>query len=498
MTLEQALARMDELEAARYAYGHAMSVLYVDGDTVAPKQSVIGRGKTLAYLSEAAYGLLVNDEVKEALETILAAGDQATPMQRRRAELLKEDYDDTTRIPVQEYVAFTTLCNDASAVWHEAKEKSDYTMFAPYLEKLVACRRRFAGYKDTAKPAYDVLLDGYEKGMSTAVLDPFFQTLRERLAPVILAVQGKPAPRADFLHGDFPVWKQRLLSERVMAMMGLPRDRCILGETEHPFTDGINKWDVRITTHYDPADVTSSLYSVIHEGGHALYELGVDDACQFTCLTGVSMSIHESQSRFYENLIGRSLPFCQALLPVLAELFPEKFAGVTAEALYAAVNLARPSLIRTEADELTYSMHVMIRYELEKRMFTGDVTVGELPALWNQMYRDYLGVTVPNDREGILQDSHWSGASFGYFPSYALGSAYGAQMLRAMEKDVDPWPAVAKGDLSPVTAWLGEKLHRHGALYTPKQLLDNALGEPFDPTCYTDYLTRKFSALYGL
>ena len=499
MTLEQALARMDELEAAQSAYYHAMGVLSVDGDTVAPKQSVKGRGKTLGYLSEVTYKLLVNDEVKEALQTILDHGEQVSPTHRRRAELLKEDYDDTTRIPMEEYVAYATLANEANAVWHDAKEKSDYPMFAPYLEKLIGYQRRFAAYKDDKRPAYDVLLDNFEKGTTMETLDGFFRTLRERLTPVILAVGEKPAPRTDFLHGDFPIWKQRELSARVMAMMGLDPERCTIGETEHPFTSGFNKRDVRITTHYQPEDMASNLYSVIHEGGHALYELGTGDELQFTCLgTGSSMGLHESQSRFYENIIGRSLPFCHALLPVLRELFPEKMAGITPELLYAGINHAQPSLIRTEADELTYAMHVMVRYELEKRMIAGDVTVSELPQLWNDFYRQYLGVTVPNDREGVLQDSHWSGGNFGYFPSYALGSAYGVQMLRAMEKELNPWPAVEKGDLSPVTAWLGEHVHQYGRLLTPAKLLENALGEPFDPTCYTDYLTDKFSRLYKL
>ena len=499
MTLEQALARMNELEEAQSAYGHAMGSLSVDGDTVAPKQSVIGRSKTLGYLSGVTYQLLVNDEVKEALQTILDSADKVTPAQRRRAELLKEDYDEMTRIPMDEYIAFTALSSEASAVWHEAKEKSDYPMFSPYLAKLIDYRRRFAAYKDNTKPAYDVLLDGFEKGTSTAMLDPFFATLRERLTPVILAIKEKPAPRTDFLHGDFPIWKQRLLSDRVMAMMGIDRERCGIAETEHPFTAGLNKWDVRLTTHYYVDDVSDNLYSILHEGGHALYELGVADELQFTCLSGgSSMSIHESQSRFYENYVGRSLPFCRALLPVLAELFPAEMAGVTPEMLYAAVNRAQPSLIRIQADELTYSMHVMIRYELEKLMIAGEVTVDELPKLWNDMYKQYLGVTVTNDREGVLQDSHWSGVSFGYFPSYSLGSAYGAQMLRAMEKEINPWPSVEKGDFSPVTAWLGERVHRHGRLLTPAQLLQNAIGEPFDPTCYTDYLTEKFSKLYNL
>ena len=499
MTLEQALARMEELENAQYAYGHAMGLLYVDGDTVAPKRSVTGRSKTLGYMSEITYKLLINDEVKEALETILDSADKVTPAQRRRAELLKENYDEWTRIPMDEYVAFATLSSEASAVWHEAKLKSDYPMFAPYLEKLIGYQRRFAGYRDSTKPAYDVLLDKFEKGTTSELLDPFFATLRERLTPVILAIGEKPAPRIDFLRGDFPIWKQRILSERVMGMMGIDRERCVIAETEHPFTSGLNKWDVRLTTHYYAEDVSDNLYSVLHEGGHALYELGVADEYQFTCLgSGSSMSIHESQSRFYENYIGRSLPFCRALLPVLAELFPEKMSGVTPEMLYAAVNRAQPSLIRIQADELTYAMHIMIRYELEKLMLAGDVTVDELPHLWNDYYKQYLGVTVPNDREGILQDSHWSGVSFGYFPSYALGSAYGAQMLRAMQKELNPWPSVEKGDFSPVTAWLGERIHQHGRLYTPAQILEKAIGEPFDPTCYTDYLTEKFSKLYNL
>lgn len=499
MTLEQALARMDELENAQYAYNYATGVLYVDGDTAAPKQSVRGRSRALGYLSEASYKLLVNDEVKEALETVLAHADAVTPAQHRRAELLKEDYDELTRIPMEEFVAFEQLSSEAGAVWHEAKEKSDYAMFAPYLEKLIAYRRRFAAYKVDTKPAYDVLLDGFEKGVTTAALDPFFAALRERLTPLIHAVAEKPAPRVDFLHGSFPVWKQRLLSDRVMAMMGIDRQRCSIAETEHPFTSGFNKWDVRLTTHYYESDVSDNLFSVLHEGGHSLYELGVADDLQFTCLgTGSSMSIHESQSRFYENYIGRSLPFCRALLPHLRELFPEQMDGVTPDMLYASVNRAQPSLIRIQADELTYSMHIMIRYELEKLMLAGDVTVAELPKLWNDMYKQYLGVTVTSDREGILQDSHWSGVSFGYFPSYSLGSAYGAQMLRAMEKDIDLWPAVEKGDLAPVTAWLGERIHRHGRLLTPAKLLESAIGEPFDPTCYTDYLTRKYTDLYQL
>lgn len=499
MTLQEAKDKIAEFQALSSAYGHAMGVLSVDGATAAPKKSYIGRGRTMGALSGVVYSLQTDPALQEALATVRDNSVDCDPTLLRQCEVIQEDLDDMLRIPQEEYVAYSTLLNDADAVWHEAKEKSDYAMFSPYLKKLIDFNRRFAAYKDASKPAYDVMLNDFERGATMQNLDPFFATLREKLTPVILAVGQRPAPNVVFLHKEYPIAMQRVFSDRLMAMMGIDRDCCGIAETEHPFTDGNNKWDVRITTHYQLNDVASSMYSVIHEGGHALYEMGVADELQFTRLSGgSSMGLHESQSRFYENLIGRSLPFCRAVLPVMQELFPTQVAGVTPETLYAAVNRAEPSLIRTEADELTYAMHIMIRYELEKRIIAGDVTVDELPALWNQMYKEFLGVTVPNDREGVLQDSHWSGGAFGYFPSYALGSAYGAQMLRRMEREIDVWPAVERGDLTPVTAWLREHIHRFGQLKTPAQLLENALGEPFDPTCFTDYLTRKFSALYGL
>ena len=499
MTLEQALARMKELQNAQQAYNHAMGVLSLDGETAAPSASARGRAETMGYLSGITYQLLVNDEVKEALQTILAHRDQVSAIEARQAELFKEDYDDSVRIPMEEYVAYSTLLTNAGAVWHEAKEKNDYASFAPYLKEIIGYNRRFAGYKDATKPAYDVLLDGFEKGASTATLDPFFALLRDKLSPVILEVASRPAPDDSFLMQRFPLHEQRAFSDRLMQMMGIPRDRCGIAETEHPFTTNFNKWDVRITTNYHEDDVADSLYSVIHEAGHALYELGTADEIQFTNLaSGASMGLHESQSRFYENLIGRSLPFCRALLPVMQVCFPAQMKGVTAEMLYAAVNKSRPSLIRTAADELTYGQHIAIRYEMEKLMLSGDAKVDDLPAEWNRLYKEYLGVIVPNDREGILQDVHWSGGMLGYFPSYALGSAYGVQMLAAMEKDFDPWCDVEKGNLSRVTAWLGEKIHRHGRMLTPPALLENAIGGPFDPECYVRYLTKKFTDLYRL
>ena len=498
MTLNEAIEKLNELEKASYALNHAQSILYVDGDTAAPKNSWKGRGLALGYLGELVYKQLVNPETGEVLETILQHREETDETTFRRAEVMKESYDNLHVLPIEEYVAWQQLTNESNAVWHDAKEKSDWAMFSPYLEKILAGRRRFAALKDSSKPAYDVLLDEYEKGATMEMLDPFFRILREELTPVIQAVAARKKPVPAFMTGPWPVEKQRLFSAKIMALEGLDPLNCTLGETEHPFTSGTNKWDVRITTHYHEEDPFSSMFSVIHEGGHALYELNVQDDLQFTCLSGrVSMGVHESQSRFYENLIARSRAFCTPLLKILREVFPEQVKNVTEEDLYSAVNLAGPSLIRTEADELTYAQHVMIRYELEKAMVSGDLQVKDLPGEWNRLYKEVLGVEVPDDRHGVLQDSHWSSGSLGYFPSYALGSAYGVQMLQQMEKDLDVWTTVEQGDLAPVTAWLAERIHQYGSLKKPQELLPAAMGGPLDATVYTGYLKKKFSELYG-
>ena len=499
MTLNEAIEKLNELEKASYALGHAQSILYTDGDTVAPKNSWKGRGKAMAYLSELTYKQLVNPETGEILETILQHKDEADEVTFRRAEIMKESYDELHMLPMEEYVAYQELVNESMTVWKDAKDGSDWNLFAPYLEKLITARRRFASLKAPDKPAYDVLLDLHEKDATMAELDPFFRALREDLSPVIKEVAAREKPVPAFLKGPWPVEKQRVFSRKIMALEGIDPLCCTLGETEHPFTSGTNKWDVRITTHYHEDDVLSSLYSVIHEGGHALYEMDVRDDMQFTCLAdGVTMGVHESQSRFYENLIGRSRAFCTPLLKVMKEVFPEQMKGVTEDELYSAINLSKPSLIRTEADELTYSLHVMIRYELEKAMIGGDLKVADIPGEWNRLYKEVLGVDVPDDKHGCLQDSHWSFGGMGYFPSYALGSAYGVQMLQEMEKDVDVWTAVAKGDLSPVTAWLTEKVHQYGHLKKPCDLLPAAMGGPLDATVYTGYLKKKFTDLYKL
>ena len=498
MTLKEALKHLDTLDTRTHLLQHALGVLELDGSTAAPKKSARGRAETVGYLSGLYFDALTDPAVPEALETVLTEP-AAAPNDRRRAYLLRETRKSVALMPAEEYIGWQKALSEADAVWHEAKLKSDFAMFAPYLERVIAYSRRVAELRDGSRPVYDVLLDSYEEGLTTEALEPFFALLRQELTPLIREVGRRPAPRTDFLHAGYPVAGQRIFSDRLMALMGLGRDRCAIAETEHPFTTNFNIDDVRISTHYHEDDVSSSMFSVIHEGGHALYELGVDPALDGTCLAGgASMALHESQSRFYENIIGRSRAFCGVLMPILRELFPAQTKGVTEEKLYGAVNMAQPSLIRTEADELTYAMHIMIRYELEKRMIAGELPVKDIPGEWNRLYREYLGIEVPDDRRGCLQDSHWSTGLLGYFPTYALGSAYGAQMLAHMREEFDPFAAVADGRLDRVTEWLRTHIHQYGRTLTPREVLRNACGADFDPRYYVRYLTDKYTDLYHL
>ena len=498
MELKQALEQLASLQTKMYAFRCASSSLYLDSVTVAPSDTAQGRGVALGVLAGEQHKLMTDPAVGELLDFLDAHSGELDQLQRRQVEELARSYRQLQRIPADEYMAYAQLTNKASDVWHKAKENNDFAAFQPLLEQLVDVNRRFASYYDPDKAPYDALLNEYERGVDSVYLDRFFAVVRERLVPVIHAIGDREQPDDSVLHRHYPVESQRRFSDYLMDVLGLDRAHCTIGETEHPFTLEFNNKDVRITTHYNEDNMASSMYSVIHEGGHARYELNIADEVQYTCLSGgVSMGVHESQSRFYENIIGRSRPFIQAVFPKLQEFFPQQLCDVTEEQFYRAVNKAQPSLIRIEADELTYCLHIMVRYEIEKQLIGGTLAVKDVPETWNRLYKEYLGVDVPDDKHGCLQDSHWSGGSFGYFPSYALGSAYGAQMLRNMEKEIDVWGPVSRGDLSGVSGWLKERVHQFGGLLTPAEVVQNACGS-FDPTVYTDYLANKYSQLYGL
>ena len=418
----------------------------------------------------------------------------------RMVYLLLKDIRNMRKIPMDEFVAYQELLVMADDVWHKAKETSDFALFAPYLEKIFETHKRFAHYCAPDRDPYDYWLNEYEPGISKKTCDQFFDTLKGRLVPLIHEITAARQVSDDFMWGDFPEYKQDVLSHYLMELIGLDTDHVGLSVTEHPFTTSLGSHlDERITTNYKKDNFAASMYSVIHEGGHALYDTGSARDLAYTVLDcGVSMGIHESQSRFYENILGRSKGFTGFVLPEIRKLFPEAMKDVEPDQFYKAINRCQPSLIRTEADEVTYCLHVMIRYELEKRVMAGDLEVKDLPAEWNRLYREYLGLDVPDDKRGVLQDSHWSGGMIGYFPSYALGSAYGAQFLHKMKETTDVDKCLAEGNFAPINEWNRSHIWQYGSLYTPAQLLDRVFGEPFDPNYYMEYLENKYREIYNL
>ena len=498
-SVDQALAALRELEQTLSAYNHAVGVLYLDATTAAPVDTWEGRGKTMEILSRVMYDLTTDPKNDALLSYLEAHSQELDPQARRETEVARKNYDQIHRVPAEEYVAYSVLLNDAEGVWAKAKTSNDFAAFAPYLEKIVQYNRKLAGYYHPEMEPYNALLNEYEEGLTMDTLDAFFAQLREVIVPLLGKIAQAEPIDDSFLFRHYPAEQQRKFSDFLMEVLGLDRSHCGIAETEHPYTTNFNNKDVRITTHYEEDNVGSSMYSVIHEGGHAMYELDCDDCYNYTVLSGgVSMGIHESQSRFFENLIGRSRAFVSFVFPKMKEFFPEQLADVDAEQFYRAINKAQPSLIRTEADELTYCLHVMVRYEIEKQLIAGTLEVKDLPAEWDRLYQKYLGITVPSDREGCLQDSHWAGGSIGYFPSYALGSAYGAQMLSVMQQELeDVFENVSKGDLTQVREWLRQHIHRYAGFYKPGELFERACGK-FDAKYFTDYLTQKYTELYHL
>jgi len=486
---------LKKLQLERYCYHHAETVLSFDGETIAPRASAPGRGEAMAFLAQKQHELLTSNETSDLLAQLWERRGELDAETARQVELLREETDELTRIPKEEYAQYSRLINDSISAWVQAKQEDDYALFEPYLKQVIDFSCRFARYHRADLPVYDSMLDTYEKGMSCAQLDPFFAMLRAEIVP-LMEKAGELPPVPEFASRHFSIDRQREFSDFLMQTIGLDRSRCAISETEHPFTTSTSCNDVRITTHYYPNAFLSSLYSVIHEGGHAHYELGLPEKWQYTALSDVpSLGLHESQSRFYENLIGHSEGFLSHIAPRLREFFPEVMHDVSDRELFLAANHVRPSLIRTEADQVTYPLHIMIRYELEKQLVSGSLSTADLPGAWNALYREYLGVDVPSNRMGVLQDTHWAGGMFGYFPTYALGSAYASQFLHAMEKELDVKALVARGEIAPITRWLNEHIHCHAHLYSPADLLQKASGEAFNPSYYVEHLR---SALEGV
>ena len=501
--LDKLVAEFKELEHKLWMREYLMHVSSFDGETVAPENGAAARAEALGTLSGEYHELLCSPQAQKLVADLQEADASGTlePQTSDELRVFARDQREAACIPAAEEEAYTRLVSESNAVWHKAKAANDWASFAPYVDRTVDMLKRRMAYMDPSRDAYDVLLDQNERGLTAASFDAFCDKVKASVVPLLHEiVERGQQPEAAFLHARVPHHAQMELARDLMQLVGLDMKGAALAETEHPFTDGFTVGDVRIATHIYENDVMSNVYTMIHESGHAVYEQNVNPAYAYTCLaSGTSMGIHESQSRFFENTIGRSRAFMAPLLKLLRKHAPEVYGDVDEEELYRAVNIARPSLIRTEADELTYPLHIMVRYEIERMLFSGEAAAADIPALWGKLMREYLGVEVPDDAHGCLQDVHWSSGDWGYFPTYALGSAYDAQYLLAMEADgVDVEGACASGDLEPVRAWLRNKIWRWGRSKDAPELLTGAFGGPFDVQHYCDYLVGKFSALYGL
>jgi len=497
------LERFRALTGRIKQYEEILGLVYWDMRTGAPRKGVELRSEAVGSLSAETFKLSTSEEMGELLaelnkpETLATLGE----IDRKLVEETAKDYERNRKIPPDLYREYVVLTSQSESAWEEAKENNDFEGFVPYLEKIIAINRQFIELWGVKKTPYDTLLDMYEPGLTTEELDRLFGELRARLVPLaerIANASGKPD--VSFLKGTFAKEAQKKFSKLILGEMGYDFDAGRLDESVHPFATGLNKNDVRITTRYLEHDLTSALFGTIHEGGHALYEQNIGDELANTPLcTGTSMGIHESQSRLWENIVGRSLGFWSRYLPDLQAHFPGRLDGVTAEEFYRGINVVEPSLIRIEADELTYNLHIMIRYEIEKMLFNEGLDPRKLPEVWNRKYEEALGVVPPNDAEGVLQDVHWSGGAFGYFPSYSLGNMYGAQIMDTARKEIpDLDEQIASGKLLPLKEWLTERVYRHGKLLRPSEIIERISGKPLESSYLCDYLESKYTDIYRL
>lgn len=500
MTVEKIVERFKAHQKELGAYQYMIGLLMFDQEVSAAPAGVEAAATTAAVLEGRIYNLSTDENFKKDVEALMDRRDELDDVTRREAELFFREIEHYRQIPEKLIVDFGAHRTECVSVWRRAKEEKNFSLYAPYLEKSIEYIRQIYEHCAPGKPTYEALLDYTEEGMTTAYLDQFFEVMRRRLIPLIHRVrQSKTEIRSDFLGRSYAVDAQKKLSHRLMELLGMDAHRSRLYESEHPFTIAMSMDDVRITTHYYEQSVTSSMYSVVHEGGHALYEMGVDRALRDSVLSkAMIITLHESQSRFVENYIFRSREMCRFLFPELQSLYSDQLKDVTAEEWYRAVNKCAFSLIRCDADELTYPMHVLIRYELEKKLFNGELKVQNLPEAWNDLYEEYLGVRPADDAEGVMQDIHWADGMFGYFYSYALGTAYGAQMMDCIKREMDVQALLSKGEIQPLIQYLRSHVHQYGALRTPQRIIEDCFGGPFDPDHYMDYLEKKYSELYNI
>ena len=495
--MEEKINKFREMIKEKKIIDSMLALLQWDLETQAPKGGYKLISEMIGELSLKSYNLTTSKEFLEILKELKKNEEKLDNIIKREIELLEEEVEKIKVIPSEEYKMYSELTAKAQGIWEIARENNDFESFAPILEQIFNFNRKFIEYRGIKEDVYSEILNDYEKGMNVKKLDNFFAELKKEIVPLLKEVNKNKRDFQKKVKFEVSEYNQKLFSKEILEYIGFDLERGVLSESAHPFTLTVNKDDVRLTTRYLKDFPFSSVFSTIHEGGHGIYEQGVDEILKDTILSdGASMGIHESQSRFYENIVGRSKEFWFGILEKSKFKYSE-LSELTLEEIYKGINEVSPSLIRVEADELTYSLHIMVRYEIEKGILSGEYLVKDLPRIWNEKMYEYLGVVPSTDSEGVLQDVHWSCGLIGYFPSYALGNVYSLQILNAMKKDINIEGTLERGELKRIKEWLREKIHRYGKLKTPKEIMVSVTGEELNPEYYIEYLKEKYKNIYN-
>lgn len=477
----------------------AAAVLNWDEETYLPEKGASFRGQQLATLTTIAHEHFADETLGHLLQE-LSNDETLDDIQKRNIRRTLEDYNKNKKYSSEFVHKLSITTSKAYHAWIQARKENNYRVYEPALHEMVEMKKQEATLLGYENHPYDALLDDYEKGATVKMTDAVFNKVVTELKPFIDQILSKPAADNSCLHQHFDKDKQWQFGLKLLEAIGFDLKAGRQDISEHPFTTSFNPMDVRVTTRIDENDFGNMTWSCIHEGGHALYEQGLPEE-QYGLPGGeaASLSIHESQSRLWENNVGRSLAFWRHFYPQLQEVFPGRFAAMEVTDFHKAINKVTPSLIRTESDELTYHFHIMIRYELEKELIAGVLSTKDLGETWNALYKKYLDIDVPDDRQGVLQDIHWSHGSFGYFPTYSLGSFYAAQFYKTAEQQIaDLEEQIAAGSYSELLNWLRKNIHRHGSLYRSEELCTKVTGSGLDFNYFMDYVREKYSGIYEL
>ena len=498
-------AKLDRLKAIAGEISDvrsAASLLSWDQQTYMPPGGNAARGQHLATLGKISHELATSDEVGRLLSDLKQefAGANSSSDDAAFVRVAARDYNKEVCVPSEFIVEQAIVTSKAFEAWAEARSKSDFSIFRPHLEKVVELVRQYVSFFPPADHPYDTLLDDYEPGMKTADVQALFNAVRPRQVELIKAIAGRPQVNDKFLHKKYNEHKLWDFSADVTRVFGYDWSRGRMDKAPHPFESSFSIDDVRITNRFEADSPLGTLFSAMHESGHAMYEQGINPAYERSVLAhGTSLAVHESQSRMWENLVGRSLPFWEYFYPRLKAVFPSQLDGVGLKSFYKAINKVDPTFIRVNADEATYNLHIMLRLELEIAMVEGNVAIQDLPDVWNSRMQEYLGVTPPNDAMGVLQDIHWSGGSIGYFSTYALGNLISAQLWEKINKDIPGLDdQFRKGKFDELLAWLRANVHGYGRKYDPQDLMQKVTGSRITSEPYVRYLTSKYSEIYGL